>query len=917
MNNPKSKIKILCDENIQSRSGFRMWAKKNHPDKTNNSAKHERFKEISSIVEELLPNNESKIDCDDKTPQKKVPVFKPFDPKKVNTKKADCLRMSENWVKIMKHHRFDKPSFNPKLFLDNMKTMSPKMVELINNIKNLDDEDFKRDGKRYKHFIFSDVKKGGCGAKIISSALVASGFNHCFTPSLKVVNPKAHDRDETFGVLSSTAIYNTPFTQKHVKSILKIYNERPTNIYGENMRFIVLDSGFKEGVDLFDVKYVHIFENQRNNADLVQAVGRATRSCGQKGLNFVPNVGWKLHVYQYYLTYEDPKHSVFDDYLEYAGVDLNTLYVSETIEQLAIKTAVDYDLNININKFEGVVEEQLLELEGGSPVKMGCHKQARCGSKSNRSVPFSLALFKRIYKNKLPTSFNKLLTKDKRKFFCDKLKQDPQFCKDINDAYYHRVPNKPNSKDIVLLEDNNKNLVVVDNKSIEKETYENLLDMKEDMKNVEDMTFEEFQRYINKVFSAYKYKPIKIENLCETSGNDDRINDDRIVKFTESQDFITNYFVPNHFAKGILVWHSVGTGKTCTAISVKSFLFERMDYSVVWVTRNTLKEDIWKNMYDKICDHIIRDKVKSGKDADNLRKYLSKKFLPPMSYRQFSNMLAGKNELYKKLEAINGKEDILKNTLVIIDEAHKLYSKDLVAMERPDMKLIESKFEQSPTSKVMLMTGTPIADDPMEFIKLMNLVMKKNKFPVDFDTFKKEFMLDNEFTREGRKDFQNRCKGLISYLNRRFDPRQFAQPKFYKKPVTLSVSPDSNSRCMENAENRLDNCMNNIVDPDDVKIVNLNNEINAIRDEIEDLVNNSKLEKSNKQLKDLIKFKKNNLKNLKSKLSEEKKFVNAIKKKNNKMKTECKKTFTKEKNECKKKVSEDETMYQNVAFQKC
>ena len=108
-------------------------------------------------------------------------------------------------------------------------------------------------------------------------------------------------------------------------------------------RPVLPDSGFKEGVDLFDVKYVHIFENQRNNADLIQAIGRATRSCGQKGLNFLPNVGWPLHVYQYYLTFEDPTKIVFDDYLQYAGVDLNMLVISENIEKLAIETAVDYD----------------------------------------------------------------------------------------------------------------------------------------------------------------------------------------------------------------------------------------------------------------------------------------------------------------------------------------------------------------------------------------------------------------------------------------------------------------------------------------------------------------------------------------------------------------------------------------------
>lgn len=905
---------ILCKENITSRSDYRKWAKLNHPDKTNNVSKHDDFKKITKLVNTLLPTDKEKLDCyneDENATDDESPILPPkqyIRTKPVNLQKADCLRTSENWTKILKHHRFDKPSFNPSLFLNDMTTMSPKMVEMIDTIRKLDDADFKRYGKRFKHFIFSDVKKNGSGAKIIASALVANGFNHCFTPSLKVVVPKQNSRDETFGVLSSTSIYNQPFTQKHVKSILKIYNERPSNVHGNNMRFIVLDSGFKEGIDLFDVKYVHIFENQRNNADLIQAVGRATRSCGQKGLNFVPNVGWQLHVYQYYLTYEDQSYSVFDDYLEYAGVDLNMLYVSETIEKLAIKSAVDYDLNMNINKFRKSVINQLLELEGGGGLKeLGCSKQSRCGTRSTKSVPFSLSLFKHVYKKQLPKSFNKLLTKDKRSFFCDLLKTDPQFCKDVNDAYFHRVQNKQVSSDIVLH---------TNNKKIERiEDYENMIDMKEDMKDVEDMTFDEFRRYINKVFSAYKYKPIKIENFCEK--NENAAADERIVKFTESQDFITNYFVPKHFAKGILVWHSVGTGKTCTAISVKSFLFERLNYSVVWITRNTLKEDIWKNMYDKICDHIIREKVMNDKDASNLKSHLSKRFLPPMSYRQFSNMLAGKNELAIRLQAINGKEDMLKNTLVIIDEAHKLYSKDLVAMERPDMKLVETSLANSPSCKVMLMTGTPIADDPMEFLKLMNLIMKKDKFPVSFDQFQKEFLYNNMFTPKGKTEFQNRVKGLISYLNRRFDPRQFAQPVFHNKPVALSVSPVDDKICLQNAQNNFDNCMHNISKPDKANISNLMNEVAKLIDEIDDLKNNSKLEKTNTDIKDLIKLKKTNLKNLKATLSAEKKEFTKLSKQSNKLSSECKKTFTKDKNNCIKQSKENEHIYQNLRFESC
>ena len=153
--------------------------------------------------------------------------------------------------------------------------MSPKLTTMLDKIKELDTKDMNREGKLFKHFIFSDVKEGGYGSKIIASALSANGYHNCFSPTnngYNVKTPEVHPNKNTYGLLSSTSIYDKPINLKTAKNIVTMYNKRPDNVYGENMRFIILDSGFKEGIDLFDVKYVHIFETPKNTADLTQAV---------------------------------------------------------------------------------------------------------------------------------------------------------------------------------------------------------------------------------------------------------------------------------------------------------------------------------------------------------------------------------------------------------------------------------------------------------------------------------------------------------------------------------------------------------------------------------------------------------------------------------------------------------------------
>ena len=80
--------------------------------------------------------------------------------------------------------------------------------------------------------------------------------------------------------------------------------------------------------------------------------------------------------------------------------------------------------------------------------------------------------------------------------------------------------------------------------------------------------------------------------------------------------------------------------------------------------------------------------------------------------------------------------------------------------------------------RLLLMTATPITEGPMELIKLLNLCkLPEEQMPETFDEFSQEY-LDEEgiFTERGKTKYMNDISGILSYLNREFDVRQFAQP---------------------------------------------------------------------------------------------------------------------------------------------
>ena len=209
------------------------------------------------------------------------------------------------------------------------------------------------------------------GVKVVASALVAHNYNLVYEidpatlsktkQSLRINIPPRTIKErgsDNFAVLTATDMYKSTITSdiKHqLTGKTGIFNSRKPgkkgNIHGQRIRFIIGDSGFKEGVDLFDVKYVHILEPQLSPSDFKQAVGRSTRTCGQAGLFFFPDKGHTLHVYEYNLELSDAfGGKKWDDLvLEYSQIDPSINKITNQVENLMLQSAVDRDLNIAVN----------------------------------------------------------------------------------------------------------------------------------------------------------------------------------------------------------------------------------------------------------------------------------------------------------------------------------------------------------------------------------------------------------------------------------------------------------------------------------------------------------------------------------------------------------------------------------------
>lgn len=761
-------------------------------------------------------------------------------------KQAECIRQTENWSVQETYHKMDNVAFDPVRVKADLPIVSPKMHKLIEHIAELDEKDMREHKTLFKHLIFSDLKSIG-GAKSVGSALLANGYSLIYNKTLQLTAPAPDLNAKNFAILCSTKIYNKDVGVRFRQKILDRFNSRPANVHGEDVRFIVLDYGFKEGIDLFDVKHVHIMESPITEADKKQIIGRSTRFCGQRGLHFDKKRGWPLYVYVY--NSELPKevvampsrssspsssatkvNTMFDLFVSYSNIDIVKDIFANELTKRSIQSSIDYQLNKPIHIYGQAIESDFLKLDNdvrtnfrapiinmpkelvekyGTKLEMNGPFNCIAGCKNNvMLIPTEVMLIAWYLQRSGKNASYIVNHKRPRGFLCIELTTDgvPAFCNKLQEIWKDHegfiIRNEKKILDKLTELKSYRNAFVDEQIRNIKKYIEPIVEMGvfEPIAPPTQMDYFETQAFMKRHYNTLKWPEVVMENLCALPTTDkatDNSTDLKKILFTPTQQALQKYFTPSSAYKGLLVWHSTGTGKTCSGVSIASNGFEKAGYTILWVTRNTLRGDIWKNMYKQICSISMQEKGEKIDVDDALRhpmRYVSKNWIEPITYKQFSNLLLGKNEYYAEMVKRNGEADPLRKTLIVIDEAHKLLSHDLKAQEKPDFNILHKKIldsyeiSKADSVKLLLMTATPYSEDPMQMIKLLNLMRSRSdQFPSDFNDFKDAYLTSRgKFAKP--IDFLSKASGYISYLNRETDMRQFAYPIIENIVVPISRS---------------------------------------------------------------------------------------------------------------------------------
>jgi len=262
-----------------------------------------------------------------------------------------------------------------------------------------------------------------------------------------------------------------------------------------------------------------------------------------------------------------------------------------------------------------------------------------------------------------------------------------------------------------------------------------------------------------------KYKKYKIKSVKE--------NVNTIIKKTcypskfqpqPQQQFLPEYLYDNKkTVNGLLIYHRIGSGKTCTSISIAEKFKDKFNILVVLPASliSNFKDELMTQCPGKYI-YITESETETLKNikpnSDEYKEIIAKvderieKVYKIYSYHKF-------------VDLVNNKKIKLENTILIIDEIQ-----NMISMNGTFYKTLKNIIDKTDKDslKIFLMSGTPMFDRPVEIALTLNLLRPKELLPIGNN-------FNNEFIACEKKDesllykainldkFKELTKNLVSY----------------------------------------------------------------------------------------------------------------------------------------------------------
>lgn len=273
------------------------------------------------------------------------------------------------------------------------------------------------------------------------------------------------------------------------------------------------------------------------------------------------------------------------------------------------------------------------------------------------------------------------------------------------------------------------------------------------------------------------------------------------------QYFVSHYLSTRTPYRGLLLYHGVGVGKTCSAITMsEGFLSNQSLYDEpkIWVImpqalRNNFKQELINinnienfkllanqctgELYIKL-GHLLKE-TPNEKNILKIKKLINSRY-KLFTYDSFSTFI--ENEYIR-----TGR--IVKDKIIIVDEAHNIRSSS--DNEKPEKKVytaLTKVLKKGINNRLLLLTATPLYNEPEDIFDLLYLLTLNDKRDI-LDNYQgiKLFNDNNKFNTGFLPLIEKLASNYISYLKGK-NPFTFA----VKLSPKLSIPSNKYIRMLEN-----------------------------------------------------------------------------------------------------------------------
>ena len=267
----------------------------------------------------------------------------------------------------------------------------------------------------------------------------------------------------------------------------------------------------------------------------------------------------------------------------------------------------------------------------------------------------------------------------------------------------------------------------------------------------------DIQKLIKKKYQKYQFSKKSFNSICFPD------------KFSlmNQQLYIPDYI--SKYNKNILLYHGLGSGKTCTAIQIAEKLKDEKKIFLI------IPAALYTNWISELIGNCNNNEYISKKDKllleDNNLSLKEKKYI----YNKTVDNINKIYNIYSYHMFVNNINKInLNNSILILDEVH-----NIISYSGSFYEIIHDKIKKSKNCIVVALTGTPIYDKPNELGLLMNLLT--NDFPIGKE-FNNLFIKNNKL--HNKNELINKLDGLLSY----YEPPSIVFPEKIIKIIKCNMS---------------------------------------------------------------------------------------------------------------------------------